>query len=249
MICYSIPKFHNQSVFFLLTQASRTRFKILKIMYVILLLFSLFLVVVHCAQKEARGGRWSDAKNWCPEGLPGDGDDVSIENVDVLFDAQTTARLGVINIGRNASLRFEAAGDANAPPLQLVARTVLVQGYFETGTKAKPLARRVDIVLINDETPIARADDLTERLFVKPYGAKMIGVYGVCLFLTSAIVCISYYCRMDDGRRMASVARRSGRALLHTQKLAPPKSRSNIPQIGRYTHERNRQNFQCFPTV
>ena len=25
--------------------------------------------------REARGGRWSDAANWCPEGLPAAGDD------------------------------------------------------------------------------------------------------------------------------------------------------------------------------
>ena len=25
--------------------------------------------------REARGGRWSDAKNWCPEGVPAKGED------------------------------------------------------------------------------------------------------------------------------------------------------------------------------
>lgn len=33
------------------------------------------------------------------------------------------------------------------------------------------------MILINDQTPIGRAEDLTERLFIAPYGAKMLAVH------------------------------------------------------------------------
>lgn len=58
------------------------------------------------------------------------------------------------------------------------ARTILVHGVFVTGTKDAPLARPTEIVLVNDETPIARGQDITSKLFTAPYGAKMIAALG-----------------------------------------------------------------------
>ena len=62
------------------------------------LLVLLFCGVVRGVVRESRGGLWSDAKNWCPEGVPQAGDDIIIaKDIECIFDTQTD-RLGKLYI-------------------------------------------------------------------------------------------------------------------------------------------------------
>ena len=72
-----------------------------------------------------------------------------------------------------------SSGDKNSrtdQSLSLQARTVLVAGVFRAGSPTDKFASKFNLTLVNDDVPIARLDDLTEKLFVAPYGAKMLAV-------------------------------------------------------------------------
>lgn len=59
----------------------------------------------------------------------------------------------------------------------MVAETIVVAGYLEMGREDDLFTRKARVILINHEIPPLRADDPAEKLFVEPYGTKMIGVF------------------------------------------------------------------------
>ena len=101
--------------------------------------------------------------------------------VEMLYDATSSPRLGVLRIAAGALLEFEDSTDASAPALKLSARTVLVYGVMRVGSPNALFQRQLDLEFVNDQAPPSRIDDQTEILFQAP--VKIFFCFFVVLFL------------------------------------------------------------------
>lgn len=136
-----------------------------------ILIASLFLLLAVGgalgARKTALGGYYSDARTWCPAGVPEAQDDVVVPTGAALTLDRSTARLRNVVVERGGTLRV-LDNTTSTEELLLTCRSVIVFGVFEAGTPANPFVSRFRILLSHDDVPVARVNDDTLKLGEAP---------------------------------------------------------------------------------
>ena len=118
-------------------------------------------------RKTALGGLYSDARTWCPAGVPEAQDDVFVPTGAALTLDRTTARLRNVVVERGGTLRV-LDNTTSSEELLLTCRSVIVFGVFEAGTPTNPFVSRFRILLSHDDVPVARVSDDTLKLGEAP---------------------------------------------------------------------------------